>query len=70
VVTFADATDEATARSLLARHGAVEARLLPSGAWLVASPAGLASLEIANRLVATGAFASAQPNWWVERALK
>ena len=46
------------------------ARPLSPRAWLVESPAGLASLELANRLAATGAFAGAQPNWWVERALK
>jgi hypothetical protein len=70
VVTFADATDEAAARALLAAHGAPAARPLSPRAWLVESPAGLASLELANRLAATGAFAGAQPNWWVERALK
>ena len=70
VVTFAGPADEQAARELLARHGATAARPLPSGAWLVESPAGLASLELANRLAASGAFASAQPNWWVERTLK
>jgi hypothetical protein len=70
VVTFADATDEALARALLAAQGAPAARPLSPRAWLVESPAGLASLELANRLAATGAFAGAQPNWWLERALK
>jgi hypothetical protein len=70
VVTFDGAPDEAAARALLARHGAAAARPLSPGAWLVESPAGLASLELANRLAASGAFASAQPNWWVERTLK
>lgn len=70
VVTFAGAPDDAAARALLARHGETAVRRLPSGAWLVETPAGLVSLEVANRLAASGAFASAQPNWWVERALK
>jgi hypothetical protein len=70
VVTFDGAPGEAAARALLARHGAAAARPLSPGAWLVESPAGLASLELANRLAASGAFASAQPNWWVERTLK
>ncbi|MFO0459948.1 MAG: hypothetical protein ACK50I_12195 [Burkholderiales bacterium] len=70
VVTFADPTDEPAARALLAAHGAPAARPLSPRAWLVESPPGLASLELANRLATTGAFAGAQPNWWVERALK
>lgn len=70
VVTFDGAPGEAAARALLARHGAAAARPLSPAAWLVESPAGLASLELANRLAASGAFASAQPNWWVERTLK
>ncbi len=70
VVTFAAAPDDAAARALLAAHGATAVRPLSARAWLVESPAGLASLELANRLAATGAFAGAQPNWWVERALK
>jgi hypothetical protein len=70
LVTLAGVPDEATARALLARHGATAVRRLASGTWLVETPAGLAALELSNRLAATGAFASAQPNWWVERALK
>lgn len=38
--------------------------------WLVASPAGLPALELANRLHASDDFESAQPNWWKPRALK
>ncbi len=72
VVTLAAglSADDGAARALLARHGATSARRLASGAWLVETPAGLASLETAERLARTGAFASAQPNWWVERTLK
>lgn len=62
--------DEASARALLARHGAASARPVSGRTWLVEAPAGLASLELANRLASTGAFASAQPNWWVERVRK
>jgi hypothetical protein len=65
-----DLPDEAAARALLARHGAQAARTLAPGIWLLPAPAGLASLELANRLAATGAFVSAQPNWWVERTRK
>jgi hypothetical protein len=38
--------------------------------WLVASPPGLESLELANRLHESGAFESASPNWWRPRTLK
>ncbi len=38
--------------------------------WLVASPAGLPALELANRLHAGNDFESAEPNWWKPRALK
>lgn len=38
--------------------------------WLVESPAGLESLELANRLHESGRFESASPNWWRPRALK
>lgn len=38
--------------------------------WLVESPAGIASLELANRLHESGRFESASPNWWRPRALK
>ncbi len=34
--------------------------------YLVQSPAGLASLDLANRLQQSGAVRSAQPNWWTE----
>jgi hypothetical protein len=70
IVVLAAPLDDAAARALLATHGATAARPLSARAWLVESPAGLGSLELANRLAATAAFAGAQPNWWVERALK
>lgn len=38
--------------------------------WLVESPAGLESLELANRLHESGRFESASPNWWRPRAPK
>jgi hypothetical protein len=65
--------DEAGGRAALAAAGAPEAatarRLTPT-LWRVDAPAGIASLELANRLHASGRFVSAQPDWWVERALK
>lgn len=38
--------------------------------WLVASPAGLESLALANRLHESGRFEAVTPNWWRPRALK
>lgn len=38
--------------------------------WLFDSPAGLASLELANRIHESGQVKSAAPNWWKPRALK
>ena len=38
--------------------------------WLAASPAGTASLDLANRLHENLAGATASPNWWQPRARK
>lgn len=70
LVVLAAPLDDAGARVLIGRAGAVPVRALGASTWLVEAPAGLASLELANRLHATGLFASAQPNWWVARTLK
>jgi hypothetical protein len=70
VVVLANALDDEAARTLLAGHGAVGARRVGARTWLVPTAPGLASLEAANRLADTGAFAAAQPNWWVERTPK
>lgn len=34
--------------------------------WLVATDAGMAALETANRLHESGAFASVTPDWWID----
>jgi hypothetical protein len=62
--------DEASARLALTQAGAVPVRALTDTLWLVEGPTGLGSLELANRLHDSGRFASAQPNWWVQRTLK
>ena len=61
---------EGEARALIARAGATPARALSPTLWVVEGPVGIGSLELANRLHGGGAFAAAQPNWWVERTLK
>jgi hypothetical protein len=70
LVTFAGPADDASARAALAAQGAVPVRRINDRTWLVAAAAGLASLDEANRLADSGAFAAAQPNWWVERVRK
>ena len=73
----APAGNDAAVREAQARRQLVAAGLEPLRAidpearrWLVASPAGLESLEQANRLHESGDFESAAPNWWQPRSLK
>lgn len=70
LVVLAAPLGEAEGRALIERAGAAPVRRLSDRLWVVEGPVGLGSLELAGRLAATGAFASAQPNWWVERTLK
>jgi hypothetical protein len=70
LVVLAAPLGEAEGRALIERAGAAPVRRLSDRLWVVEGPVGLGSLELAERLAATGAFASAQPNWWVERTLK
>lgn len=70
VVVLVAPVDEAAVLALLARAGVDSARRISAATWLVPSDAGLPALALANRLHDTGLFASAQPNWWVQRTLK
>lgn len=70
LVALRSPLSEADARALIARAGATPSRALSPTLWVVEGPVGLGSLELANRLDASGAFAAAQPNWWVARTLK
>lgn len=70
LVTTHAPMDDASAALLLRRAGVGPGRRLGATLWLVEGPPGLASLEAANRLHGTGLFASAQPNWWVQRTTK
>jgi len=70
LVVLREPLDEASARLALVQAGAVPVRALTATLWLVEGPTGLGSLELANRLHDSGRFASAQPNWWVQRTLK
>lgn len=64
--------DVPEARARLADAGLLPIRPLdPEGrSWLVASPSGMPSLELANQLHESGKFESATPNWWRPRSLK
>ncbi|RYE74722.1 MAG: hypothetical protein EOO80_16670 [Oxalobacteraceae bacterium] len=54
----------------LAGNGLTGLRHLPIGGnvLVVASPPGLAALELANRLQLSGKVVSAQPDWWEQRS--
>ena len=71
IVTVREA-DAARARELLASKGLKALRPVGSAGtvWVVEAPAGMPSLELANRLQESGDFAGAAPNWWRPRALK
>ena len=63
--------DPDSARQQLQSDGLSPVRaIVANRIWLVASPPGLAALELANRLQQSGHYASAQPNWWQPRIPK
>jgi hypothetical protein len=70
IVAFRQALAEEEARSALEAAGLVPLRQIGERMWMVDSPAGIASLELANRLQADGQFGFAQPNWWQPKATK
>jgi len=61
---------DAQAQALFKQAGVQATRRIGESTWLVESAVGMASLELANRLHASGLFDSAQPNWWMERRLR
>jgi len=67
VVEFAAERGAETVSAWAEEEGLTILRKLSFGNYyLVQSPAGLASLDLANRLQQSGAVRSAQPNWWTE----
>lgn len=72
VIRFAAGSTPAQRDALFAKHALTPLREIGSGdgMWLVESPPGLDSLELANRLHESGDFAGAAPNWWQQRTLK
>lgn len=71
IVRLRDA-DIAGARALFTELGLQPVRAIDpeERTWLVASPPGLESLTLANRLHESGRFEAATPNWWRPRATK
>ncbi len=68
VATFPADWDRARIDAWLAKHGTsiVEPAVLEANMFLVASAPGLASIELATRLHATGEIVSCTPNFWRE----
>jgi hypothetical protein len=68
VVAFREGWDRARIDAWLAARGrkVAEAVVPQANVYLVATPPGLAALELANELHATGELASATPNFWLE----
>ncbi len=66
VVTLRQPMPDAQARAFLQAQGLTPRSEIGSGSgvWLIDSPAGLETLERANRLYESGVFAGAQPNWY------
>ena len=60
--------DQATEQ--LQRAGLTPLRQIGERMWLVQSPVGVASLDLANRLAASGQFEFVQPDWWQPRTTK
>jgi hypothetical protein len=70
IVSLKEPLPEAQARGELEAAGLQPVRRIGERMWMVESPAGIASLELANRLHETGRFEFVQPNWWKPRTTK
>jgi len=72
IVRFPADWDRPRIDAFLAVQGVTIEKEIPIGvnAFLLATPAGIESLEIANRLHDTGELLMASPNWWNEGATR
>ncbi len=72
IVTLFGNQTEASARAILVADGLQPVRMLGSNTiqWLIAAPAGMESLNLANRLYESKRYQAAQPNWWQPRVKK
>ena len=69
VIRSSATTSSIDLADLARKHGIESPRPLGSGGrlWLIATPPGLAALELATRLHESGDFEAAWPNWWQPR---
>ncbi len=72
IVTLAGNQTPSSARAMLVSDGLQPVRMLADNPnqWLVASPAGMESLNLANRLHEGKKYQAVQPNWWQPRVKK
>lgn len=70
IVALKQGIPQTQALEQLQTAGLTPVRQIGERMWLVESPVGFASLELANRLHATGQFEFVQPNWWQPRTTK
>ena len=70
IISLKEDLSEAQAQAQLQAQGLTPVRRIGARMWLVESPVGIASLELANRLQASGRYEFVQPNWWQPRTTK
>lgn len=70
IISLKEDLPEAQAQAQLQAQGLTPVRRIGARMWLVESPVGIASLELANRLQASGRYDFVQPNWWQPRTTK
>lgn len=70
IVGLKEALPADEASTSLAADGLAPVRQINARMWVVESPAGLGSLDLANRLQASGRYDFVQPNWWKPRTTK
>lgn len=70
IVTFSQELPEQQGREQLEAAGLTPVRQIGARMWMVESPVGIESLELAEHLHAQGIYESVQANWWQPRATK
>lgn len=70
ILSLEERLSEEEARARLEADGLAVLRRINATTWLVDSPAGVASLDLADRLQASGRYRLVQPNWWKPRVTK
>jgi hypothetical protein len=70
IISLREDLPDAQAQAQLQAQGLTPVRRIGARMWLVESPVGIASLELANRLQASGRYDFVQPNWWQPRTTK